>query len=33
LTKEIADETLQKLMATIDKDLDKFCDKVIFDEF
>lgn len=33
LAADLANEVLAEIMGTIDKDLDKFCEKVIIDEF
>lgn len=33
VTKELLNEVMSSLMLTIGSDLDKYCEKVIFDEF
>jgi len=33
MTKEMLEAVMKDLMSTIDKDLDKYCEKVIYDEF
>ena len=33
ITVDLLNELLKEVMQTIDKDLDKYCEKVIYDEF
>ena len=33
LTAELLNDLLKEVMGTIDKDLDKYCERVIYDEF
>ena len=33
LTVDLLDDLLKEVMRTIDKDLDKYCERVIYDEF
>ncbi|MFN9943374.1 MAG: hypothetical protein ACK56I_28270 [bacterium] len=33
ITKELVGSILRELMGTLDADLDKYCEKVIYDEF
>jgi len=33
ITVDLVNELLKDVMQTIDKDLDKYCEKVIYDEF